>query len=447
MESHRRDLIGNVRMPESTLCTLSATEIAEQTNAGALRCEDVARACLARIEAREPTVKAWSFIDADLILRQAKALDASANHGPLRGVPVGVKDVIETYDMPTEMGSPIYRGYRARSDASCVALLRAAGALIFGKTVTCEFAGVTAGATTNPHDLTRTPGGSSSGSGAAVADFMVPLAVGTQTGGSLQRPSSYCGIVGYKPTFGLINPQGVKPAAVSLDTVGLMARTVEDLELSTRVLTNNAPLSWLPQDTPIRVGLCRTYAWDTAENATQHAVENAAQMLASAGYKVANVDLPPQYNDLVATREVINDFERARGMAYEWQWYREQLSEGLAKSIRSGLVMRRERYTDALKRVDECRRLLPEIFINVDVLLTPTVQGEAPLGLNYTGDHRFQSIWTQLRIPAITLPTNAGPNGMPVGIQLVAACYADDRLLVMAQLIFRALGRGPVIEV
>ena len=434
-------------MPASPLYALSATEIATQTNKGALRCEEVARACLARIEAREPIVKAWSFLDRDLILRRARALDANAHEAPLRGVPVGVKDVIETCDMPTEMGSPIYRGYRTKSDASCVAILRAAGALILGKTVTCEFAGVTAGKTTNPHDPARTPGGSSSGSCAAVADFMVPLALGTQTGGSVQRPASYCGIVGYKPSFGLLNPQGVRPAAESLDTLGLMARTVEDVELAARVLTNSAPLSWLPAGTPIRIGTCRTYAWDSAENATRHAVEDAAKRLASAGCIVTDLDLPAQYSDLVDTREVINDFERARGMAYEWQCHREQISEGLAKSIRNGIAMRRERYINALERVDGCRRLLGDVFAEIDLLLTPTAQGEAPVGLRHTGDHRFQSIWTQLRTPTISLPTQAGPQGMPVGIQLVAPYYADDRLLALAQLIFRALGRGPVIQV
>ena len=434
-------------MSNSSLHTLSVTEIAAQTKAGFLRCEDVARACLARIEAREPIVKAWSFLETDLILQRAKALDQRTKRGLLHGVPIGIKDIIETCDMPTEMGSPIYRGYRSKSDASCVALLRAAGALILGKTVTCEFAGVTAGETTNPYDPFRTPGGSSSGSGAAVADFMVPLAVGTQTGGSLQRPCSYCGIVGYKPTFGLINTEGVKPAAESLDTVGLMARTVEDVEMSARVLTNSAPITWLPQGTPIRIGLCRTYAWDTAESATQNAVEDAANRLANAGHSMSELELPPQYSGLLVTREVINDFERARGMAHEWQMHREQISDGLAKSIRNGLAMPRERYIDALERVASCRRLLSEVFANVDVLLTPTAQGEAPVGLSYTGDHRFQSIWTQLRTPTINLPTHAGPNGMPVGIQLVAACYADNHLLAMAQLLFRALGCGPVINV
>jgi Asp-tRNA(Asn)/Glu-tRNA(Gln) amidotransferase A subunit family amidase len=436
-----------IHMPNTQLFTLSATEIVSLTNAGRVSCEEVARACLARIEAHEPVVKAWSFLDGELILQQAQTLDARATRTPLRGVPVAVKDVVETFDMPTEMGSPIYRGYRSKSDASCVSLLRGAGALIFGKTVTCEFAGVTAGPTTNPHDRARSPGGSSSGSGAAVADFMVPLAIGTQTGGSVQRPASYCGIVGYKPSFGLINPQGAKPAAESLDTVGLMARTVEDVELSARVLTNSTPLSWLPADTPIRIGICRTFAWDTADTATQHAVEDAGKKLTSAGFGVTDLNLPPQYSDLVDTREVINDFERARGMAHEWQYHRDQISEGLAKSIRNGIAMPRERYIDALKRVDRCRQLLDEVFAEVDLVLTPAAQGEAPVGLDYTGDHRFQSIWTQLRTPTVTLPTHAGPHDMPVGIQLVASCYADNRLLAMSQLIFRALGRGPTIQV
>ncbi|HEY1746343.1 MAG TPA: amidase [Xanthobacteraceae bacterium] len=433
-------------MPSAHLHALSAAEIVAQTTAGKLRCEEIARACLARIQAREGRVKAWSFIDPDLVVARARALDADAKRGPLHGVPVGIKDIIETCDMPTEMGSPIYRGYRSKSDASCVALLRAAGAIVFGKTVTCEFAGVTAGETTNPHNSARTPGGSSSGSAAAVADFMVPIALGTQTGGSVQRPCSYCGIVGYKPTFGIINSQGVKPAAESLDTIGLMARAIEDIELSARVLTNSAPVEWLPKGAAIRIGLCRTYAWDTAESATQQAVEDAGQRLASAGHFVGEVELPPRYGDLLVTREIINDFERARAIAHEWQTHSEQISGALAKSIRNGLVTPRERFIDALERVAVCRRLLDDVFADFDVLLTPTAQGEAPLGLSFTGDHTFQSLWTQLRAPTITLPTHRGPNAMPIGIQLVARSYEDNRLLAIAQLFFRTLGCGPVIE-
>lgn len=425
---------------------LSATEISALAGDGRKVCEAIARDSFARIELREPAVKAWSFLDPDLVLREARVLDTRTIRGPLHGVPVGVKDVIETADMPTQMGSPIYRGYRALSDASCVAVLRAAGALILGKTVTCEFAGPAAGVTTNPHDTERTPGGSSSGSGAAVADYMVPFAFGTQTGGSVQRPSSFCGIVGFKPSFGLINPQGVKPAAESLDTVGLMVRTVEDAELFMRVLTNSEAVTWLGADTPVRIGLCRTYAWEGAEEATRDAVEDAARRLEKAGFSLCDVDLPSPCEQLPETREVINDYERARGMAWEWNTHSSDISPSLSKAIRNGLSMPRSRYIEALAVVELCRQRVARLFDSVDVLLTPTVNGEAPLGLENTGDHRFQSIWTQLRTPAVTLPTHAGPNGMPVGIQLIGAHHGDDRLLAIAQLFFAVLGRGPRIK-
>jgi Asp-tRNA(Asn)/Glu-tRNA(Gln) amidotransferase A subunit family amidase len=426
--------------------TLPASDLVAHIAAGALTCEQVARDCLARVEAREPVVKAFAFIDPDLVLREAKALDACQARGPLHGVPVGVKDVIETADMPTQMGSPIYRGYRTLSDASCVAVLRAAGALVFGKTVTCEFAGPAAGLTTNPHDPERTPGGSSSGSGAAVADYMVPFGFGTQTGGSVQRPSSFCGIVGFKPSFGLINPQGVKPAAESLDTVGLMVRTVEDAELFMRVLTNSEPVAWLGADTPVRIGLCRTYAWDGAEEATRNALEDAARRLEKAGFTVRDVNLPSSSEELPKTREIINDYERARGMAWEWNNHRDAISPALTKAIQNGLAMPRARYIAAIEHVALCRHHAAQLFNGVDVLLTPTVNGEAPLGLKDTGDHRFQSIWTQLRMPAMTLPTHAGPNGMPVGIQLIGPAYGDDKLLAIAQRFFAVLGRGPRIK-
>jgi Asp-tRNA(Asn)/Glu-tRNA(Gln) amidotransferase A subunit family amidase len=429
------------------LNTLTASEIVAATTSGTATCEQVARDCLARVEERESVIKAFSFIDPDLVLRQAKALDARVTRGPLHGVPIGVKDIIETSDMPTQMGSPIYRGYRTKSDASCVALLRAAGALIFGKTVTCEFAGPTAGETTNPHDPKCTPGGSSSGSGAAVADCMVPFGFGTQTGGSVQRPSSFCGIIGYKPSFGLINPQGVKPAAQSLDTIGLMVRSVEDATLFLRVLVDAEPVKWLAADVSLRVGLCRTYAWNDAEEATRNAVEDAARRLERAGFSIRDFDLPSPCEELPKTREIINDFERARGMAWEWNAHREQISSALSKAIGNGLATSRAAYVAALERVEICRQRVARAFDNVDVLLTPTVNGEAPIGLAHTGDHRFQSIWTQLRTPAVTLPTHAGPNGMPVGIQLIGPIYSDSGLLAIAQRIFAILGSGPQIKI
>jgi Asp-tRNA(Asn)/Glu-tRNA(Gln) amidotransferase A subunit family amidase len=428
------------------LNSLSATEIVRRITDGEVRCEDVARDCLARIEAREPALKAWSFLDPDLILREARALDARTQRGPLHGVPIGVKDVIDTADMPTQMGSPIYSGHRSGTDASCVALLRGAGAIVFGKTVTCEFAGAFPAATTNPHDPARTPGGSSSGSGAAVADYMVPFGFGTQTGGSIQRPASYCGIVGYKPSFGLINRQGVKPAAESLDTVGFMVRTIEDAILFMRVLTNSESVGLLPDDAPIRIGLCRTDMWEDAEKATRDAVEDAARSLEKAGFSLRDVALPSPCEDLPETREIINDFERGHSMAWEWMTHGEKISAALAKSIRRGLVMPRARYVEALERVALCRTRAAGMFSDIDVLLTPAADGEAPLGLAQTGHHRFQSIWTQLRTPSVTLPTYAGPNGMPVGIQLIGPRYADNRLMAIAQRMSALLGSGPKIE-
>jgi len=397
------------------------------------------------VAARERVVHAWAHINPDAIIAEARRLDAASTRGPLHGEPIGVKDVIDTYDMPTQMGSPIYRGYRPAADASCVALLRGAGALIFGKTVTCEFAGVTAGDTTNPHDASRTPGGSSSGSAAAVADYMVPLAFGTQTGGSIQRPSSFCGVVGYKPSYGLINTAGLKPAAVSLDTLGLIVRSLEDIALAMRALTNESDIAWLPKETRLRIGLCRTYLWDTAEEATQQALSDAAERLRSRGDKVEDFSLPESFRELSTTREVINDYERARAMAHEWQHARNSISDGLAKSITRGFATPAARYIDALVRVDECRRELAPIFERYDLLLAPTVTGEAPLGLAYTGHHGFQSIWTQLRVPTVSLPTHHGPNGLPVGIQLVGRDHGDTQLIAMARLLFEFLGKGPSV--
>jgi Asp-tRNA(Asn)/Glu-tRNA(Gln) amidotransferase A subunit family amidase len=424
----------------------SATELVALRSSGKVTCEQIARDCLARAKERDAVVKAWAFIDPELILRRAQELDARTKHGPLQGVPVGVKDVIETTDMPTQMGSRIYRGFRTAGDASCVALLRAAGALIFGKTVTCEFAGPAASVTTNPHNAARTPGGSSSGSGAAVADYMVPFGFGTQTGGSVQRPSSFCGIVGYKPSFGLVNPQGIKPAAESLDTVGLMVRTIEDAALFMNVLTGGAPVEWLDGSESIRIAVCRTHVWEAADQDCRAAIEDTARRLEKAGFIISDVELPSPCEELFATREIINDYERARAMAWEWAAHRADISEPLAKAIQNGLTMPRERYIEALERVALCRRRVAALFDNVDVLLTPAAKGEAPIGLVNTGDHRFQSIWTQLYLPAITLPTHAGSHGMPIGIQFVAPLYGDNRLLAMAQRIFSLLGHGPEIR-
>src|SRR5215470_15947933 len=271
------------------LNTLSASEIVRAVAAGETTCEAVVRACLERIDQREGEIHAWASVDPAAALRRARELDRAATRGPLHGVPIGVKDIIDTADLPTEMGSPIYRGHRPSTDAACVRLVRAAGAVILGKTVTCEFAGMTPGPTTNPHSTAHSPGGSSSGSGAAVADFMVPIAFGTQTGGSVLRPASYCGVFGFKPTFNAFNRRGVFPAAESLDTIGLIARSLEDIELVSAVLELRTPSAPRALDRPPRIGLCRTPMWNMAQAETVEAVEAAASALAKAGAQISEL--------------------------------------------------------------------------------------------------------------------------------------------------------------
>ncbi len=425
---------------------LSAVEITRMTRAGEITAEQVLCDCLARIAEREPVVLAWSVFDGEHALRQARELDRDCNvvKGPLHGVPIGVKDVIDTADMCTEMGSPIYRGHQPLADAACVALVRAAGAVILGKTVTAEFAGVFPGVTTNPHNVLRTPGGSSSGSAAGVADYMMPVAFGTQTGGSVLRPASFCGIVGFKPTFGRYNPAGMKPAAVSVDTIGLLARNIDDIELFDCVLVGRpvpTGLGSAPQsiDTTLRIGVCRSHLWPLAQPETVAAIADAANRLAADGASVIDVDLPAVFTDLTAARALINGYERARAMAHEWHTHRDLLSVPMQRAIEMGFGLTHEQYTGALALAVRCRTLLDAVFDRVDVLMTPCVPGEAPPGLTSAGDPRFQELWTLLHTPAMSLPVYRGPNGLPVGIQLVGRRGEDLRLLQSARWIWQRL--------
>jgi Asp-tRNA(Asn)/Glu-tRNA(Gln) amidotransferase A subunit family amidase len=415
------------------LNTLSATAIATGVADGTFTAEAVTAACLDHIAAREDTVGAWEFLDPELALTQARAIDAADVKGPLAGVPVGVKDIIDTHDMPTGMGSPIYDGHRPPENASCVALIRAAGAVILGKTVTCEFAGLTPRKTTNPHDPTRTPGGSSSGSAAAVADEMIPLAFGTQTGGSVLRPSSYCGIIGYKPSFDTFSLTGIYPAAESLDTLGLHARSLDDIELASAALLRRpfAPIGELKK--PPVVGLCKTPMWDQAQPETREAVEAAAAAMQAAGAMVRDFELPEEFEWLGELRGMINGWERADVMADEWARNRDALSKQMQATIQGGLDTPYRDYVDAMHLMETCRVRTTQSFEGCDVLLTPAVDGEAPVGLAETGSPRFQALWTMLHTPSITLPTHKGPNGLPVGIQLVAPYRADRSLLGIAR--------------
>ncbi|MYZ49191.1 amidase [Propylenella binzhouense] len=416
-------------MATETPNELSLAESARLVAAGELSSTELVAACLDRIAAREEDVQAWASLDPEHAMAQARACDAARAGGPLHGVPVGIKDVLDTADLPTEMGSPIYKGNRTLSDSSAVAMLRAAGAVILGKTVTCEFAGVAPGPTRNPLDLARTPGGSSSGSGAAVADRMVPMALGTQTGGSVLRPASFCGVVGFKPTYNTINRAGLKFAAENLDTIGFIARSVEDVALSLRVLTQRADPPGSAGPARPRIGLCRTYLWEKAEPETRAALDHAAAAAAAAGAEIVEFELPASFAGLTEARETINNVERARSLAWEWANHRAAISVRMARSIELGQAISGETYHATLQFADTCRLALDGLMEGFDALIAPAVNGEAPVGLAYAGDPSFQGLWTLLHVPAITVPALRGSNGMPVGVQLVARRYADEALL------------------
>jgi Asp-tRNA(Asn)/Glu-tRNA(Gln) amidotransferase A subunit family amidase len=418
---------------------LSASEAARRIARREITSEALVRDCLERIAAREPAVRAWAFIDPELALAEARERDRGPALGALHGVPIGVKDVLDTADMPTQMGSPIYAGWRPPADASCVAMARAAGAVILGKTVTAEFAGMSPGETRNPHDPARTPGGSSSGSAAAVADFMVPLALGTQTGGSVLRPASFCGVVGFKPSFGRYNRSGLKMAAESVDTIGTMARTIDDIELFDAALVGAPPRSPAPWREPPRIGVCRTPAWSTALPETVAAVEDSAARLARAGARVRELELPRDFAALAGDRDVLGSVERSRAIAYEWQHHRDRLSERMRRAVELGLGTSEDDYRALLALAEDCRAKLADAFRDFDMLLAPCVPGEAPAGLESTGDPKLQRLWTVLHVPALTLPTHKGPNGLPVGIQWVAPVHAEARLLAAARWVLEKL--------
>jgi len=414
---------------------LTASEIVQAIATRRTTAEAVARACLDRIAAREAQVQAWQFLDPDLVLREARALDAGGRVGPLQGVPVGMKDIIDTCDMPTEYGTPIHEGHRPRIDAACVALTRRAGGLIMGKTVTTEFANRHPGKTMHPADPRRTPGGSSSGSAAAVGDHMVPLALGTQTTASTIRPASFCGCVGYRPTWGDLRCHGVMEAAGSLDTLGVVARSVEDVALYRDVLLGVAPqpLAAPGTDAP-RIGFCRTPFWSRCQSTTQTLLEDCAARLARAGAKVSDVTLPPEFEGVEDAHRWISSFEFARNRAWEIDHHWERISETLRnKRLKDGLECSFEKYRDAKSFAAGVRRRLDDVFAGCDALLAPSASGEAPLGLGSTGDASFCVIWTTAHAPSVTLPLFTGPNGLPVGAQLVARRDHDRSLFETAR--------------
>jgi amidase len=410
---------------------LTGVEAAQAIMAGTITSEALVSACLERITAREESVRAWEYLDPEAALAQARARDRSPTQGSLHGVPVGIKDLIDTSDMPTSYGSPIYAGHQPAWDAASVALLRAAGAVILGKTVTTEFAMFTPGKTANPHNVAHTPGGSSSGSAAAVADMMVPLALGTQTAGSIIRPASFCGVVGYKPTHGQFSVAGIKALSQTLDTLGGFARSVADFALLRAALVGGP--SQLPAlERAPRIGLCHTPQWSLASADTREALESAGQQLGAAGAEVRELVLPPAFKNLAAAQEAVQIFEGARCCAYELTVHRDRLSAKLLELLAPAEGLTYAAYAEALTLAATCRRQLDAIFTDHDALLVPSAPGEAPAGLEATGDPIFNRMWTLLHTPAVTLPSHRGPHGLPVGIQVIGPLGMDDRLLAIA---------------
>jgi Asp-tRNA(Asn)/Glu-tRNA(Gln) amidotransferase A subunit family amidase len=407
---------------------LGATAAIPLLREGALTSEALVRACLERIDRDEPRIHAWACLDPDRALAAARAVDARGRPPPLHGLPVGIKDIIDTADAPTECGTPLYRGRRPASDAACVTALRAAGGVVLGKTVTTELAFFGPGPTRNPHDPSHTPGGSSSGSAAAVAAFMVPAALGTQTAGSIIRPAAYCGVVGFKPSHGLLSLDGIHPFAPSLDTLGVLVREVADVAPLLAGL--GAPVEVRPLARPPRIGVWRSAQWSRATPAMQHRIEEVAAVLARAGAPVREVDPLPEETAVVEGQALIMAAEAVR--SFGPLRASGGLGPHLIELLDRGAAARPEDVQAARVRAGQALNAMSGVLGEVDVLLTPSAPGEAPEGLGSTGDPIFNRVVTVLGLPAISLPAGVGPSGLPLGLQLVGARGAEAALLAVA---------------
>lgn len=439
-----------------TLSEMTATQAATAVRNGDITSEELVRACLARIDEAEETVGAWAYLDPDHAIRQAKAADLARKEGkamgPLHGVPIGIKDIFDTDDMPTEDGTVLHAGRRPLEDCTTVALLREAGAVIMGKTVTTELAVYSPGKTRNPHNPEHTPGGSSSGSAAAVAAHMVPLAVGSQTNGSVIRPASFCGVVGYKPSFGLISRHRVLRQSPPLDTVGVFARTVEDAALLAEPLMafDGRDPAMRPRARPTLVetagteppvepdiAFVRSPVWDRADDDTKEAFEELAEHL---GERVREIDLPGTFAQGHDWHRTIMEADLAKNFRIDEDKGRDRISPVLREMMDRGKTVTAVAYNEAVDHIAVLNHLLDEIFKQFDAILTPATVGTAPKGLESTGSPIFCTLWTYCGLPAVSLPLLSGSNGMPMGVQLVGPKGDDARLLRTARWLAASLG-------
>lgn len=442
----------------SPLNWLSATDAAQALREGTISAEMLIEACLERVRAVEADVQAWTFLDAEHALAQARSLDQSRREGkplgPLHGIPVGIKDIIDTADMPTEDGTVLHAGRNPMHDAAVVAMLRSAGAVIFGKTVTTELATYAPGKTRNPHNARHTPGGSSSGSAAGVAAGMVPLALGTQTNGSVIRPAAYCGVIGFKPSHGLVPRTGILRQSRALDTVGVMGRTIPDIACIMECVAGfdpddpaSRPVARPPfvrvaaeaPPLPPSLAFIRTPAWDRADGDT---VAAFAELIEHLGDRVAEHELPGDLQSAWDWHRTIMETDLASSFVLEYERGADKLSASLREQIERGRSTLAVDYLRALAEIPGLVAGFDALFDRFDAIVTPAAPGSAPAGLEQTGDPAFCTLWTLCGMPAITLPLLTGSNGLPMGVQLVGKRGDDARLLRTANWLLQYAHNG-----
>jgi Asp-tRNA(Asn)/Glu-tRNA(Gln) amidotransferase A subunit family amidase len=410
---------------------LSALDLARRIEAGTLSPAGVIDLCAKAIDAREAEIGAFAALDLDRARRVATS--PALGSAPLRGLPVGVKDIFETADFPTEFGSKIYAGNRPRTDSVLVSMVQRAGGIVLGKTVTTEFASLQPAGTRNPRNPAHSPGGSSSGSAAAIAAGMLPIALGSQTGGSVIRPAAYCGIAGFKPSYKLLPTLGMKGFSWYLDTAGAFAAGVADVAYAAAAITGRDLRVDRGTPAPPRIALARTHIWGDASAAMQAAVETSAQRARAAGARVDELVLPPIFEDAFRAHAIIQDYEAYRALAFEYDHHREKIGPILREQLDQAAALTADAYDAARRTTKRARQALADLMTDTDVLLTPSAPGAAPAGLASTGASIFNRLWTLLGTPCVNIPGLADKAGLPLGVQIVGR-FGRDRLALEAAL-------------